>query len=70
MLMDTRAGLGPKIKGRRRHPGEPGHLVPAEQRAPRGAPADLPAGDPSYAAWLESARDSLNPANQTSTTDT
>jgi len=34
------------------------------------AAADLPAGDPSYAAWLESARGFLNPANQTSTTGT
>jgi hypothetical protein len=29
-----------------------------------------PTGDPSYAAWLESARGFLNPANQTSTTGT
>ena len=34
------------------------------------AAADLPAGDPSYAAWQESARGFLNPENQTSTTDT
>jgi hypothetical protein len=34
------------------------------------AAAGLPAGDPSYAAWRESARGFLNPANQTSTTDT
>jgi hypothetical protein len=34
------------------------------------AAADLPAGDPSYAAWLESARGFLNPANQTSSTGT
>jgi hypothetical protein len=31
------------------------------------AAADLPAGDPSYAAWLESARGFLDPANQAST---
>ena len=34
------------------------------------AAADLPAGDPSYAAWRESARGFLDPANQTSTTGT
>lgn len=34
------------------------------------AAADLPAGDPSYAAWRESAQGFLDPANQTSTTDT
>jgi hypothetical protein len=34
------------------------------------AAADLPADDPSYAAWLESARGFLNPANQTSSTST
>jgi hypothetical protein len=34
------------------------------------AAADLPTGDPSYAAWLESARGFLNPANQTSSTNT
>jgi len=34
------------------------------------AAADLPTGDPSYAAWRESARGFLDPANQTSTTVT
>jgi hypothetical protein len=34
------------------------------------AVADLPVDDPSYAAWLGSARGFLNPANQTSTTNT
>ena len=34
------------------------------------AAAGLPAGDPSYAAWLESAKGFLDPANQTSATDT
>jgi pimeloyl-ACP methyl ester carboxylesterase len=34
------------------------------------AAANLPAGDPSYAAWRESAQGFLNPANRTSTTDT
>jgi hypothetical protein len=34
------------------------------------AAAGLPPGDPSYAAWRESARGFLDPANQTSTTDT
>jgi len=34
------------------------------------AAADPPTGDPSYAAWLESARGFLDPANQTSSTGT
>jgi hypothetical protein len=34
------------------------------------AAAGLPAGDPSYAAWLKSTRGFVNPANQTSSTDT
>jgi pimeloyl-ACP methyl ester carboxylesterase len=34
------------------------------------AATNLPAGDPSYAAWRLSAQGFLNPANQTSTTDT
>jgi hypothetical protein len=40
------------------------------ERSRLGSAADLPAGDPSYVACRESAQGFLNPANQTTTTDT
>ena len=59
LAVENRSGL----KG---FPGENQSLSDAHA----AAAADLPTGDPSYAARRESARGFLNPANQTSTTNT